>query len=55
VAPKAPIDPFFDKPYEPSVSEQGTASWERAQSKVTGRNLSANIKSKRKVAALFKS
>jgi superfamily II DNA/RNA helicase len=55
VAPKVPRDPFFDKPYEPSVSEQGTASWESVPSRSTSRNLSANIKSKRKVAALFKS
>jgi hypothetical protein len=52
-------DPFFEKPYEaqePSVAESGTASWE-ASPKTGGSRpgMSANIKPKRKVAALFKS
>jgi ATP-dependent RNA helicase RhlE len=48
-------DPFFDKPYEPTAAEQAAApSWE-AQSRQPVRSISANIKPKRKVAALFKS
>lgn len=54
-APKAaPRDPFFDKPYEPSTSEEAPA-WERTKSApvTPGRGLSPNIKPKKKVAALF--
>jgi hypothetical protein len=48
-------DPFFDKPYEPSApSEAASPSWE-ASARPTTRSISANIKPKRKVAALFKS
>jgi len=52
----APRDPFFDKPYEPSapVAEAPAPSWESA-AKPASRGISANIKPKRKVAALFKS
>jgi superfamily II DNA/RNA helicase len=51
----APRDPFFDKPYEPAaVSEAAAPSWEAAARPVT-RSISANIKHKVKVAALFKS
>jgi len=53
--PKAPRDPFFDKPYEPAaVSEVATPSWE-ASARPATRSISANIKPKVKVAALFKS
>ncbi|HNW02475.1 MAG TPA: DEAD/DEAH box helicase [Burkholderiaceae bacterium] len=46
-------DPFFDKPYEAPAME-AAPSWE--SSKPAGpRSISANIKPKRKVAALFKS
>ncbi|MES2946989.1 MAG: DEAD/DEAH box helicase [Pseudomonadota bacterium] len=52
---QAPKDPFFDKPYEaPAVSEGATASWE-ASARPASRSISANIKPKIKVAALFKS
>jgi superfamily II DNA/RNA helicase len=53
---QAPRDPFFDKPYEPSpVTEGVTApSWEAA-ARPAARSISANIKHKVKVAALFKS
>jgi ATP-dependent RNA helicase RhlE len=51
-APK-PIDPFFDKPYEESASS-APASWESNQKAAPSR-VSANIKTKKKVAALFKS
>ena len=50
-APRASSDPFFDKPYEPSVSEAEPA-WER-KTPVAPRGISPNIKPKRKVAALF--
>ncbi len=47
-------DPFFDKPYEPTVVEDKPApSWE-ATARPASRSISANIKPKRKVAALFK-
>jgi len=49
----APLDPFFDKPYEPSEAAQDkTPSWESA-TRPAARGVSANIKPKRKVAALF--
>ena len=51
----APQDPFFDKPYEPAPAAEGAApAWEAAV-KPAGRGISANIKPKRKVAALFQS
>jgi hypothetical protein len=46
-------DPFFDKPYEPSAAADAAPSWEAAARPAT-RSISSNIKSKRKVAALFK-
>jgi len=49
----APRDPFFEQPYEPPPREQAPA-WE-AGAKPAGGRISANIKPKRKVAALFKS
>jgi superfamily II DNA/RNA helicase len=52
-------DPFFEKPYEaqdPALAQAGTASWEASPKATASRpGLSANIKPKRKVAALFKS
>jgi len=54
-APSAPRDPFFDKPYEPGEPD-ATPAWEAAAKAATpARGISSNIKSKRKVAALFKS
>jgi superfamily II DNA/RNA helicase len=48
-------DPFFDKPYEATApTEAATPSWE-ATARPASRSISANIKPKRKVAALFKS
>jgi hypothetical protein len=52
--PKVSHDPFFDKPYEPSVAADAAPSWEAA-ARPAARSVSSNIKSKRKVAALFKS
>ena len=49
-------DPFFEKPYEASTAATEAANWEAAgrNAPAAGRSLSANIKSKRKVAALFR-
>ena len=52
----APVsrDPFFDKPYEaPSVVSDAAPAWEPSATRPV-RSISANIKSKRRVAALFK-
>ena len=51
---RAPADPFFDKPYEPSASAE-PAAWEakEAAATSTGSGLSRFIKPKRKVAALL--
>ena len=46
-------DPFFDQPYQPPERE-AAPDWE-ANAKPAGARVSANIKPKRKVAALFKS
>jgi len=46
-----PKDPFFDKPYEAPAAEAAPA-WEPTAKPAS--RLSANIKPKRKVAALFK-
>ena len=50
-------DPFFEKPYEaPSLEQAAAASWEASPKTTASRTgISANIKPKRKVAALFKS
>ena len=53
-APRPPADPLFDKPYEPSASPDATPSWEAAAKPAPSR-LSPNIKTRKKVAALFKS
>jgi superfamily II DNA/RNA helicase len=50
----APRDPFFDKPYEPTPATEGAPSWEAAAARHAPRSISANIKPKRRVAALFK-
>jgi len=49
--PRAPSDPFFDRPYEASSSAAEPA-WERKAPAVP-RGLSPNIKPKKRVAALF--
>jgi superfamily II DNA/RNA helicase len=48
---RAPVDPFFNKPYEEPSAAQA-AAWEAAPKAAPSR-VSANIKTKRKVAALF--
>ncbi len=52
-APRAPADPLFDKPYEPSGAAAAPAPWESAQKQPA--RLSPNIKTRRKVPALFRS
>ena len=46
-------DPFFEKPYEASGSPEAAPAWEAAKAPARS-GVSANIKPKRKVAALFK-
>jgi superfamily II DNA/RNA helicase len=53
-APTPPRDPFFDQPYEATQEPVAAPSWEAAP-RTGGRSISANIKPKRRVAALFKS
>jgi superfamily II DNA/RNA helicase len=53
-APRPPADPLFDKPYEPSTAGDALPSWEVSQ-RPTARTASPNIKTRRKVPALFKS
>ncbi|MCG3189267.1 MAG: ATP-dependent RNA helicase RhlE [Burkholderiaceae bacterium] len=52
-AQRAPADPLFDRPYEPSGS--GTPAWEVSQPAPLNprRTVSANIKPRRKVASLL--
>ena len=53
--PAASRDAFFDKPYEPNAAADAAPAWEAATSANPARSgVSANIKSKKKVAALFK-
>jgi ATP-dependent RNA helicase RhlE len=52
--PAASRDPFFDRPYEPSAAAVQPA-WEAAASGPARNGISANIKPKRKIAALFRS
>jgi ATP-dependent RNA helicase RhlE len=49
---RAPADPFFEQPYEAPAADVKPA-WESGAKPATSR-VSANIKTKRKVAALFK-
>ncbi len=51
----APADPFFDKPYEPSLPPEAAPAWEAAAVRPGVRAISGNIRPKRKVAALFTS
>jgi len=53
--PAAPRDPFFDQPYEPAAIPDAQPAWEAAAKAGPARSgVSANIKPKKKVAALFK-
>jgi superfamily II DNA/RNA helicase len=51
---RAPADPLFDKPYEPSPAGDEKPSWETS-AKPSASRLSPNIKTRKKVPALFKS
>ncbi len=51
--PPVSRDPFFDKPYEAPTTAESTPAWEAAAPRAA-RSISANIKPKRRVAALFK-
>jgi ATP-dependent RNA helicase RhlE len=51
--PPVSRDPFFDKPYEEPSAGKETPPWE-ASGPRPARSISANIKPKRRVAALFK-
>ena len=47
-------DPFFDQPYEPSAAAEAQPAWEAAAKANPARSgMSANIKPKKRVAALF--
>jgi superfamily II DNA/RNA helicase len=48
-------DPFFEQPYAPSATAKAAPSWEATPVQHNTRSHSANIKPKRKVAALFQS
>jgi ATP-dependent RNA helicase RhlE len=50
--PKAPYDPLFDKPYEPATAAH-TPAWDAKAPVVKPRGVSAYIRSRKKVAALF--
>ena len=52
---QATRDPFFDQPYEAAPVAGAAPSWEAIAKQQAGRGVSANIKHKRRVAALFKS
>ena len=51
----APRDPFFDQPYESTAAPDAQPAWEAAAKAAPSRSgVSANIKPKKKIAALFK-
>ncbi len=52
--PAAPVDPFFDQPYQTPDAVTPPA-WEVAAKAPSSGRISANIKPKKRVAALFKS
>jgi superfamily II DNA/RNA helicase len=51
--PRASADPLFDKPYEPAPASDQPPAWESAQ-RPAARSASPNIKTRKKVPALFK-
>ena len=54
-APAVVRDPFFDKPYEAATADSLPPSWEVVPKAAPARgSISANIKPRRKLAALFK-
>ncbi|MYZ52144.1 DEAD/DEAH box helicase [Malikia spinosa] len=52
-APRASSDPFFDQPYQPPATDARPA-WEGNAQPASARGLSPYIKSRKKVAALFR-
>ncbi len=52
-AAPAPVDPFFNQPYEAPEAQEEAPAWEQ-KGRPARAGVSANIKPKRKVAALFK-
>jgi superfamily II DNA/RNA helicase len=54
VAPAAPSDPFFDRPYEPNAANDDLPAWDKAKVQSAAvRGLSPNIKPRKMVAALL--
>ena len=53
-APRAPADPFFEQPYAPALPPEAKPAWETQPKVPASKGLSAYIKPRRKVAALFK-
>jgi ATP-dependent RNA helicase RhlE len=51
---RPPADPLFDAPYEPSVSADASAAAEAATKAASTSRLSPNIKTRKKLPALFK-
>ena len=53
----APVDPFFERPYQPPETVDAAPAWEASARSMpmASRGISVNIKSRRKVPALFKS
>jgi superfamily II DNA/RNA helicase len=51
-APSRPVDPFFDRPYEPSAGDQKPA-WEKDPQAKSSPGVSRNIKPRRQLAALL--
>jgi len=53
-APRSPADPFFEQPYAPALPPEAKPAWETQPKVSASKGLSAYIKPRRKVAALFK-
>lgn len=54
-ARRAPADPFFDQPYQAALSDDAKPQWDASTQPASAKGLSAYIRPKRKVPALFKS
>lgn len=52
---RANLDPFFERPYEPSLIPEKVPVWDSGSGVSRSRGFSSNIKSKKKIAALLKS
>ncbi|MEY2684872.1 MAG: hypothetical protein RJA09_2016, partial [Pseudomonadota bacterium] len=53
-APRPPQDPFFEQPYQSTLPDDVKPSWESTPKVATARGVSPYIKTRKKVAALFK-